>query len=218
MTNDAVLFSFGVNIMICATGSRLTLLITAVVFSSMAQVCRAQGSGVREVDETTKIFKDIAKTCIKGHVLECFYKALTLGPSAGIDDERQIRMDAQMASECAAALNKLFPIFRQRALEDAQMVRTLRLEPPALRAEYARLQALPRSPSKTRAVQAYTQRLTRYNLAKQAYPARKAARRTVKSGIEFLVRTLKRTDAGLGAKWEVEMQRLVAEWDAIAKR
>ncbi len=190
----------------------------ALLIGVGSQVSKGQGTGIKDIDDNVKIYKDIAKTCMKGNILECLYKAFTLSPSAGIDDEKQIQADAQTASECNAALEKMFPVFRTQALNDARLSYKVKLDYQLLEQGRAELARMPESPFKQNFIKSRRRKIAEYKADLAAVEVRKSARRTVKSGLEFCIRTLKRHDSALGGKWEAEMRKLTADWDAIVKK
>jgi hypothetical protein len=187
-----------------------TALLAAVALAWLTDHCQAQNHAARQTDQEPTAHKDIAKTHLKGKVLEGYNKALTQSPSAALAVADGIRADAEAVAQCNAVLEKMVPHIQRWNAVMKREYQKLRSENQALRAEYARLQTLPKWAQKSQLEADYQRKLARHLVAYRVYLAQRQARGPMLLGMTFCLRVIQKHDRALGARWAGEIGRLQA--------
>jgi hypothetical protein len=171
-------------------------------------LCLAQSHASRQTEQELAAHKDLAKTHLKGELLDGYNKALTQTPSAALAGADRIRVDAEAVAQCNAFLVKTVPHMHMWALRMRREYSRLQSENQALHAEYARLQNLPKWAQKYQLEAIYQQKLARHIVAYKIYLAKRQAGKAMLLGITFCLRIIQQHDPQLGARWAGEMSRL----------
>lgn len=186
-----------------------TALLAGGALLGVTGLCQAQVHTSRETEQVLAAHKDIAKTHLKGELLDGFNKALTQNPSAGLDHADRIPVDAEAVAQCNAVLEKMLPHLQKWSLQVGREYRRLQSENRALHAEYARLKTLPKWAVKYQLEASYHRKLARHVVAYKVYLAEDRARQAMLLEMGFCVRIIQRHDPKLGAKWAAEQQKLL---------
>lgn len=171
---------------------------------------QAQPQAARQTEQELAAHRDVAKATLKGELLEGYHRALTRTPGAALAGADRIRSDAEAVAQCNALLEKALPQMQQWTIRLMREYHRLLSENQALRAEYARLQNLPKWAQKYQLEASYHQRLARHILGSRAYVAKRQARKAILLGMTFCARIIQRYDPKLGARWAGEISQLQA--------
>src|SRR5438552_78773 len=105
-----------------------TTLLAGAALLGVPSLCPAQIHTSRETEQALAIHKDIAKTHLKGELLDGFNKALTQNASEDRSQADRIRVDAEAVAQCKAVLEKTVPHFQRLSLELGREYRRLQSE------------------------------------------------------------------------------------------
>jgi hypothetical protein len=172
--------------------------------------CQAQSHASRQIEQELAAHKDIAKTHLKGELLEGYNEALTQSSSTVLAGADRVRADAAAVAQCNAVLEKTIPHMQKWTVQMRRQYQRLQTENQALYAEYARLQNLPKWAQKYQLEADYQRRLARHLVAYRIYLAQRQARGPMLLGMTFCLRIIQKHDPVLGARWAGEISRLQA--------
>ncbi len=185
-----------------------TALLVAGALWEGASLCQAQTHASGATERALAAHKDIAKTHLKGALLEGYNQALTQTSAAALAGADRIRADADTVAQCQAVLEKTVPHMQQWTVQLRREYRRLQGENQALHAEYARLQNLPKWSQKYQLEAAYQRKLAPHIVAYRIYLAKSQARKAMLIGMTFCARVIQKHDPQLGARWAGEISRL----------
>jgi hypothetical protein len=186
------------------------VLLAAGALVGVAGLCQAQTPASRQTEEEQTAHRHFAKAHLKGEVLDGYNKALTQSPSAALAVADRVRVDAEAAAQCNAFLEKMVPYMQKWTSRMRREYGRLLNENQALRAEYARLQNLPKWAQKYQLEADYQRKLARHLVAYRIYLAQRQARGPMLLGMMFCARIIHKHDPALGARWAGEIRRLQA--------
>jgi hypothetical protein len=187
-----------------------TALLVAGALCAGAGLCQAQTHASGATERALAAHKDIAKTYLKGALLEGYNQALTQTSAAALAGADRIRADADAVAQCQAVLEKTVPHMQKWTVQLRREYRRLQGENQALHAEYARLQNLPKWTQRYQLEASYQRQLARHIVSYRVYLAQRQPRAPMLLGMMFCARITQKGDPQLGARWAGEISRLQA--------
>ncbi len=182
-------------VVMCRSVRTRTAFVSLVILLGTSGHGHAQIHAQHHTDLVLLEYKEIARTTMKGELLAGFNKALSLSPSAVLDQARRIRGDANTVAQSNAVLQKALPLYQKLSFELRQEYGRLARENQELRAEHARLRTVPKWSQRSQLDAAYRARLGHYQRDYQVYLAKSEARRAVVNGMHFCAYIIKQRDS-----------------------